>query len=356
MIIVRPEAYRQYPAGHNRFTLVVEERFSDQIRLEPPSRYEAWDTVTAGPDRSLSDLLRSGIPTDSDVLVVAQDDRLLTAPAAEVGPDRTVATLRAGTGPFALDQLGGLLAALEKTDPTTLDVAGTALGDAVAGAGGLVLEEALTGAVAKMTFTAPAWSRTDTGTFRTGTAQSAFAGLRSLDLTGAGTSVTGQIAVKGWSVVRTREPDTAACQELFEKLSGLFHYPLVLTVEDGSVTEMKATETGSASAATTLTQLFATDPGQAKVTGLEFGLNPAVPQLPFNSESNAVGTGKAAASVHLVLGALPQTGFEVVLDCATSSLSVLGGDAPLAGAGTAPTAQGPRRRMNRVSSASCGCH
>ncbi|MCQ0002677.1 hypothetical protein [Streptomyces sudanensis] len=99
MIIVRPDAYRQYPAGHSRFTLVLERRFSDDVRIEPPSRYETWDTVAVEPGRSLADVLRSDVPQDGDVLVVAEDDRLLTAPDSEVGPHRTVAALRAGTGP-----------------------------------------------------------------------------------------------------------------------------------------------------------------------------------------------------------------------------------------------------------------
>jgi hypothetical protein len=86
------------------------------------------------------------------------------------------------------------------------------------------------------------------------------------------------------------------------------------------------------------------------------GINPAAPRLPFNSESNAVGTGRAAASVHLVLGSLPRGEFQIVLDCATSSLTALDGAAPLAGAGTTAAGSGPRRRMNRVTAASCGCH
>ncbi|MFB7513045.1 hypothetical protein [Streptomyces sp. NPDC056144] len=362
MIIVRPDAYRQYPAGRNRFVLVLEQQFSGSFRIEPPSRYEAWDTVTAEPGRSLTDVLRSGIPQDTDVLVVAQDARLLTAPAAQVGPHRTVAALRAGTGPFALDQLRGLLAALEKTDPDALGRTRAVLGDALAAAGGLVIEEPLTASVAKMAFAAPTWSRTDTGTFLPGVVQSAPTGLQRLDLTSAGTTLTGQIAVKGWSVVRTRADDQARSQELFEKLSGLSHYPLVLTVEDGTVTDMKATETGSATAAAALTRLFAADPHHAEVTGLEFGTNPVAPQLPFNSESNAAATGKAAASVHLLLGTLPRTEFQIVLDCATSSLTALGGTTPLAGAGagagaaSASAGQSPRRRMNRVTAASCGCH
>ncbi|GAB2788643.1 hypothetical protein [Streptomyces daliensis] len=367
MIVVRPGAYRQYPAGHNRFALVLEQRFRDHVRIESPSRYGAWDTVTAEPGRTLTDVLRSDVPQDSDVLIVAQDDRLLTAPDSEVGPRRTVAALRAGTGPLALDQLGTLLTSLEKTDPEALGLADAALGDAIATSGGLVLEEALTESVAKMAFTAPVRSRTGTGAFRPGTVRSAPAGLRGLDLTGDGAGgtdgtgstavpVTGQIAVKGWPVVRAREPRPAACQELFEKLTGLSHYPLVLTVEDGTVTDMKATEPGTATAATALARLFADDRGHAEVTGLEFGLNPAAPQLPFNSESNAASTGRAAVSVHLVLGELPRTAFQLVLDCATSSLTGLGGTAPLAGAGTAPAGQQPRRRMNRVTAANCGCH
>ncbi|MCP9963478.1 hypothetical protein LUX05_22670 [Streptomyces somaliensis] len=226
----------------------------------------------------------------------------------------------------------------------------------MAAAGGLVLEETLTGSVAEVAFTAPTWSRSDTGAFRPGVVQSAPTGMRRLDLAGAGTSVTGQVAAKGWSVVRTRESDTGACRQLFEKLSGLFHYPLVLTVEDGAVTDMKAAEAGSATAAAALARLFTADAGHARVTGLEFGLNPAAPPLPFNCESNAVATGRAAVSVHLVLGAPPLTAFQVVLDCATSFLTAPGGTAALAGAGTAFATRAPRRRTNRAAAADCGCH
>ncbi|MFJ3439223.1 hypothetical protein ACIPMU_37595 [Streptomyces cyaneofuscatus] len=357
MIIVRPDAYRQYPVGRNRFTLVLERWLSEYIQIEPPSRYETWDTLPVEPGRSLSDVLRSDIPQDSDVLVVAQDGRLLTAPASEVGPRRTVAVLRAGTGSFALDQLGKLFVALEKSDPEALGAVGAALGEAAVTAGGLVLEDPLTESIAKVTFSVPAWSRTDdTGSFRPAVVQSAPAGLRRLDLSATGSSVTGQIAVKGWSVVRGPESDTAAGQELYEKLSGLFHYPLVLTVEEGKVTDTKATEAGSAIAAAALTHFFTAAPGRTEVTALEFGLNPAVPHLPFNCESNAVGTGKASASIHLVLGTLPLTEFEIVLDCVTSSLTALGGTTPLAGAGTVLAEQSPRRRMNRVIAANCGCH
>ncbi|UYQ62885.1 hypothetical protein [Streptomyces peucetius] len=336
--------------------LVLEERFSGSFRIEPSSRHEVCDTVTAEAGQSLTGVLRSGVPEDSDILVVAHDDGLLTAPGTEVGPHRTVAALRAGTGPLALDQLGSLLGSLEKADPNALATTGATLRDAVAAAGGLVLEEALTDSVAKMTSAAPAWSRTDSGSFVPGAVQSAPTGLQRLDLTSVGTTVTGQVAVKGWSVVRTRATGTARCQELFEKLSGLSHYPLVLTVEDGAVTDMKATEAGSAAAAAALTELFAADRGHAEVTGLEFGINPAAPQLPFNSESNAAATGRTAASVHLLLGSLPLNEFQIVLDCATSSLTALGGTAPLAGAGTAAAGAAPRRRMNRVTAASCGCH
>ncbi|MFT2015270.1 hypothetical protein ACMA1D_05395 [Streptomyces sp. 796.1] len=355
MIVVHPEVYRQYAAGRNRFTLVLERRFSDSFQIEPPSRYEAWDTVTAEPGQSLTDVLRVSVPQESDVLVVAHDDRLLTAPAIEVGPHRTVATLRAGTGPLALDQLRGLVGTLEKTNPHALGLTSTVLSEACAEAGGLTIEETLTGAVAKVTFAEPTWSRTDTGAFTPGAVQCALAGSQRLDLESASTSVVGQIAVKGWCVVRTRVPDTARCSEIFDKLSGLSHYPLVLTVENGMVADIKATESGSATAATALADLLSEDPGHAVVTGLEFGLNPDAPRMPFNCEANAVSTGRAVASAHVLLGSLPRTEFQLVLDCSTSSVMALGGTTPIAGVGTA-TAPAPRRRMNRVIAANCGCH
>lgn len=355
MIIIRPEAYRQYMTGRNRFVLVLEKKFADSFQIEPSHNYRECVTVTAEPGLCLTDLVRSDIAEDSNVLVVAESDVLLMAPANEVGPGRTIATIRAGTGPLALGQLRTLLESLEKADPTAVRQAGEKMAEALRSAGGLVLEDPLTESLAKMTFSAPTWSWTDTGAFQPGIAQSAPTGRQQLAADGPDATVTGQIAVKGWSVVRSRTPNSGRCQELFERLSPLSHYPLVLTVENAEVTGLKAAEPGSAKAAEALEQLFTTASGHRRVAGFEFGLNTAAPLLPFNCESNAASTGKGTASVHLVLGSLPHTELQIVLDCATSTLTALGDTVPLAGAGTAAQAR-TRRRMNRVTAASCGCH
>ncbi|MFJ8673187.1 hypothetical protein [Streptomyces sp. NPDC093589] len=359
MIVVRPDAYRQYMTGRKRFVLILEEQFMDSFDIEHGTRYEQYTKVTAEPGRPLADILSREVREGSDVLVIAEHDLLLTAPAVAIGPERTVATLRAGTGPLALNQVSALLEALEKTDPDAVRQGADTLTAALNAAGGLTLDDPLTGSLAKLTYAHPTWSWTDTGVFQPGVVQAAPAGRHRLSADGVGTVITGQIAVKGWPVVRSRTSGTEQSRKLFEQLTALSHYPLVLTAEDGTVSDLRAAEAGSAKAAVALEQLFTTDPGHSRVAGLEFGLNNAVPLLPFNSESNATGTGKATTSVHLVLGSLPTTPLQVVLPCSISTLTALDSTTPLAGAGTAAQGDGstrPRRRMNRVTSAGCGCH
>ncbi|MGK5730976.1 hypothetical protein [Streptomyces sp. URMC 124] len=356
MIIVRPEAYRQYPVGRTHFVLVLEKALADFFRLEGGGRHEQYATVTAGPGRTLGDILRTEVPDDSDVLVIATADALLTAPSADIGPGRTVAVVRAGQGPLALDQAGTVLTGLEKTDPDAVQARADRLTEALAGSGGLQIEDALTGSVARLTYDRPTWSRTDGGLFQPGAVRTAPTGRLRLaaDLTGA--ALSGQITVKGWPVVRARSASADRRHEIYEQLTGLSHYPLVLTVENGAVTDLKAAATGSGTAAAELERLFADHPDHALVSGVEFGLSSGTQPLPFNTEGNSAATGKAAVSAHIVLGALPQTPYQLTLACSTSTVTALGGTEPLAGAGTESGEARPRRRMNRVTSASCGCH
>lgn len=357
MIVVRPEAYRQYVAGRNRFVLVVEKALADFFRLEHGTRHEHHATVLAEPGRTLADVLRSDVPENSDVLVVAAADSLLTAPTVEIGPGRTVAAVRTGTGPLALDQTRSLLEALERTDPGEVQRHADALAEALAAAGGLRIEDPLTGSLAEAGFARPTWSRSDVGAFKPGAVQLAPTGRLRLATDVTGTTLSGQIAVKGWPVVHSRTGDDARRHELYEGLTGLSHHPLVLTVDDGTVTDLKAAASGSAAAATALESLFAEDPGHCAVSGVGFGLSPATQPLPFHTEANASATGRAKASVHVVLGALPRTPYQLTLACATSTVTAAGGTGALAGSGT-ETGEGgrPRRRMNRVTASSCGCH
>lgn len=348
MIIVRPDLYRQYPTGRNRFTLVVEQRFSDIVRIDPPHRYQDWRKVTASQDSTLTDILRSEVPDGSDVLVVAGDDLLLSAPAREVGPGRAVATLRAGTGPLTHDRLRALLRSLEESDPAAIRRTAEALTGALAEAAGLALTDPLTRSLATVTGTGLGGEGPATGTFRPGVAQAAPAGRQQL----TGAVVDGRVAVKGRPVVYGRRPVPGLWQEWYEKLSALSHYPLVLTVQDGVVTGMKAAESGSALAAAALSALFTADPGHARVTGLEFGLNPTVPRLPFSTESNIAAAGGGTASVHLVLGSSEVTEYQLVLGCATSTLTAVGDPTPLAGAGTAAE-RSPRRPQPAAAVRAC---
>ncbi|MCF3103545.1 hypothetical protein IPZ58_18430 [Streptomyces roseoverticillatus] len=356
MIIVRPEAYRQYPVGRTRFVLVLEKELAGFFRLDGGSRYEQSAVVTADPGRTLGDILRTEVPDNCDVLVIATADALLTAPAADVGPGRTVAAIRAGQGPLALDQAGTVLTALEKTDPAEVQARADRLTSALAASGGLRLTEALTGSVAELTYDRPTWSRTDTGLFQPGAVRTAPTGRLRLATDVTGTALSGQITVKGWPVVRARSASADRRHEIYEQLTGLSHYPLVLTVDNGAVTDLKAAATGSGTAAAELERLFAEHPDHALVSGIEFGLSSGTQPLPFNTEANSAAAGKAAVSAHIVLGALPQTPYQLTLACSTSTVTAPGSTEALAGTGTESGGERPRRRMNRVTSASCGCH
>ncbi|GHF28832.1 hypothetical protein GCM10010218_07480 [Streptomyces mashuensis] len=350
-VVVRPGRYRQFPSGHRRFALVVEQGAADSFQVEAAaggSPYEECRTVVAAPGHTLADLLRTELPDDCDVLVVAAADALLSAPPAAVGPGRTVATVRAGgEGPAGV-RARALLAALEQSDPGDLRCRAEELASAVDGAAGLRVDDPLTGATAVLSYASPTWSEWDAGFFRPGSALPAPTGRLRLAAGAAatGSGLDGQVTVKGRPVVRARDARAGSAQQVYERLTGLFHYPLVLSVDHGTVTGLKAAAAGSAAAGAELERLFALHPGHALAGALEFGLNTAVAAQPFNTEANAAATGRATASAHLVLGSLGHTPYELALPLSTSTVGALGTGTPLAGAGTDPA--GDRARRHQV--------
>ncbi|MFF3418806.1 hypothetical protein ACFYW9_29555 [Streptomyces sp. NPDC002698] len=299
----------------------------------------------------LAELLRTAVPEDAAVLALVRPD---TPPGPEpvALPGQTVAVVPVQPGPGAAEHAAGLLRLLELADPETERAAADRLRSRLASGGPLRLNDALTGSQALLTLEGGSW-RERAGMFSAGSVHTAPNGSLRWDPAAPPSAdrLTGQVAVKGWPVV-TGAPgtDPAQLRQYYERLAALTHFPLVVTFEHGAVTDMKPASGGSGQAAAALGELVGTAAGGGAVTAVEFGVALGRQPLPFNTQANLASARTAGPSVRLWLGQLSRPGWQVSLECATSVLSDEAGT-PLAGALAAP-----RRRLNRVSSAGCGCH
>ncbi|QIP84228.1 hypothetical protein GLX30_09525 [Streptomyces sp. Tu 2975] len=151
MIVVRPEVLAAYPVGGKHFTVIVESPLARSIRIEGRNPGGAEPSLIAvEPSASLAALLTTTVPADSDVLVLATRDPLLSAPPEAVGPSRVVVGARLCEGPLAQERLRRLLTAMERTRPDATAHQGRRMLLAMREPGGLTLHEPLTGSMAAL--------------------------------------------------------------------------------------------------------------------------------------------------------------------------------------------------------------
>ena len=370
---VAPGTYRQYTARHHQFCLVTDDTLTTAVTLAgSDDAYSLVSRINAPAGTTLADLLTGQLPDDTDVLILTTRTELTTAPT-ELIADRTIAVLHLPDN----DTVGELLQALQDSDPQH----GSArhLRSALETGQALSVTDQLTGVAATLTPESHATLVTaDLGPFHPGTLHHAPNGWITLS-TDQALPFNGQVAVKGRPAVHATATGTATAaerQRAYEGLLPLTRYPLVLTIEDGTVTDIKAVDGGSDSAAHTLQTLFDQNPHHRRITAIGFGLNPAVPALRANTATHRARATTKGPTAHLTLGGLDGS-LQLLLPLDSSRIETTDGHTTLAPgtttrdpaetnetgesgesgetcAITPPTTTG--RKLNRVRSSSCGCH
>jgi hypothetical protein len=164
--------------------------------------------------------------------------------------------------------------------------------------------------------------------------------------------LNGTLTLSGWPIVhRANDPDDAPEQQrLFSELANLVAHPVQLTVAAGVIEAVTTADSAAKPAAEALDRLLGEDPRYRVIWELGFGLNTDMDALPANCGPNEV-YGARSGVVHLGLGITPHTRFALAFLCPRSSL--LTADATAVLGRRLDTYRG---RMNRVSTAGCGCH
>lgn len=366
VVKVTPSAYRQFADRHRHFYLVTDAHLHDALHTFEDGPYSSTERIAAPAGTTLGDLLRERIPEDADVLVVASRPELGVAADEAIGPHRTVVAVPVADGDThtKLADAAELLRSLQDTDPAHDEQ--TRLRSLLTAGGGLIFSDELTGASATLGDSTGVVVRGSFGSFRPGTLHTAPNGWLSADNAAGGPlPLSGELAAKGWPAVYAGTGSGQERRPLYEGLLPLSRYPVVLTVDQGIVTDVKGVESGSDGAAETLLRLFEADDRYRQIRTVGFGTNPAVPALRSNSEIHRVQAGRRGPSPYVLLGAPGAGTLEVLLHLESSEVSTATGEILAPGAAVvaevceippAGTAGRTRGKMNRVRSASCGCH
>ncbi|MFF7633620.1 hypothetical protein ACFZB9_10780 [Kitasatospora sp. NPDC008050] len=355
------DAFGQFGEPVETFCLITAEGGGEHLDLRPGEGCSQVLHRTLAPGASLGELIAADTPPDAHVLAVCPG-RFLDSPTQPQLGARTLAVLPAGSTPLTDEAVRYFLrSAATRTDIERQAATAEEFFDRVGASERLAITDDVTGSEAEFDHTLGdcVWNQQagvlepgDQQIFPAGKLSVTAAEITTFDPSARLLGLTGDLTLRGWPIVhRHADPaDAADQQRLFQALTPLVSHAVVLRVAGGHIENVTPHDSGGKSAAEALEQLLTEDPRYRVIWELGFGINTTTEIIPANCGPNEV-YGATGGVVNLGLGITPTTRFALAFLCPRSSLLASDGSAVL-GARKAVR----RGRLQRVSSAGCGCH
>ncbi|MEU2868486.1 hypothetical protein ABZ769_04685 [Streptomyces olivoreticuli] len=351
--------FGQFGAPSGTFCLVTDEPGHRTIHCRP-GKYDRVLHLTLPPAVSLGELLAQHVPPGAHVLV-ACPGRFLASPGPRELGDRRLVVLPAGSTPLTAGHVRYLLQTAAHTDIARQEAMAEEFFDRAGTTERLLITDDDAGTEAEFDLTSPdcVWNQQagvlgdgEQQIFPPGKLSATAAEITTFSADARLSGLTGALTLRGWPVVhRGADPDDAPGQQrLFEALAPLVNLPVRLDVAGGLITGVTPGQPSAAPAARALEELLSAEPLYRTIWELGFGINTDTEIVPANCGPNEV-YGAGHGVVNLGLGVTPTTRFALAFLMPRSSLLTSDGTA-LLGARKAVR----RGRMQRVSSAGCGCH
>jgi len=352
--------FEQFGDPAETFCLITSEQYGEPLSVLPGDGCSRVLRLTLPPQARLGELIAGHTPKDAHVLAVCPG-RFLDSPSEEELGARKLAVLPAGSTPLTDEHVGYFLRTAARTDVARQSATAEEFFDLVAGSDRLTVVDDVSGTEAEFDHTAGdvVWNQQagvlepgDQQLFPPGKLSVTAADITTFDADARLAGLNGDLTLRGWPIVHRHEDpaDGADQQSLFEALTPLVAHAVTLHVTAGRVEGITPQSAAAAPAAQALEKLLTDDPRYRVVWELGFGINTGTEVIPANCGPNEV-YGATHGVVNLGLGVTPTTRFALAFLCPRSSLVTADGTAVL-GARKAVR----RGRMQRVSSASCGCH
>ncbi|MEV0222903.1 hypothetical protein [Streptomyces sp. NPDC050704] len=353
--------FSQFGDPVETFCLITSEGSGEMTGLLPGSGYSRVHHLSLPLTKSLGELLSEGsVPPDAHVLAVCPG-RFLDSPSPDDLGKRKLAVMPAGSTPLTTEYVDYFLRSAVRTDTALQTATAEEFFERVGDSDGLTIVDDSTGSEATFDYTAGdcVWNQQagvlepgDQQIFPSGKLSVTAAEITTFEPEARLLGLNGDLTLHGWPIVHrhTDPTDGTDQQRLFEALTPLVSHPVTLRVAGGSIEGVTPRSAGARSAAAALESLLDDDPRYRVIWELGFGINTTTEIIPANCGPNEV-YGATSGVVNLGLGITPTTRFALAFLCPRSSLLTSDGN-PVLGARKAVR----RGRMQRVSSASCGCH
>ncbi|OAA19855.1 hypothetical protein UG55_10845 [Frankia sp. EI5c] len=328
--VVHPDRHREFGNPSDTFLLLTQADRAGDFTLAPGTRYrhQAVGTIEAG--EPLDAVLRSHrCPAGADIFVVCPDRFVAPPEPAALGPDRRLAVMPCGSTPMTDEQVAYFLAVVENTDPVALGSRAERLFGALSATSYVWLTAQREGTSATFGISADYdWNQQagalcpgDQQIAPAGEASAAPSGLYRFD-TSQRLDLSGAITLLGAPIVhRGEDPEGIEEQAaLFRDLDALRESPVILTLAQGLVTDVRPTEPAGKGAVAALTELYAADDAYRVVREFGIGLNPVLRQQPGNCGLNEMFGGNDGV-VHLGFGLTPLTRYALTFTCADTVMT-----------------------------------
>ncbi|WP_050511972.1 hypothetical protein [Streptomyces rimosus] len=350
----------QFGAPAETFCLITTEQYAEPLSLLPGDGCSRVLRLTLPPGARLGEVIEQSVPEGAHVLAVCPG-RFLDSPAERELGGRKLAVLPAGSTPLTGEQIGYFLRTAARTDADRQARVAEEFFDRVGESRRLTIVDDASGTEAEFDHELGdcVWNQ-QAGVMEPGDQQIFPPGKLSVTAAEITTfapdarllGLNGDLTLRGWPIVHRHEDpaDGPDQQRLFEALTPLVANAVTLHITAGSIEGVTPQTAAAAPAAAELDKLLTDDPRYRVIWELGFGINTTTEVIPANCGPNEV-YGATGGVVNLGLGVTPATRFALAFLCPRSSLLTSDGTAVL-GARKAVR----RGRMQRISSAGCGCH
>lgn len=351
--------FGQFGDPAEKFYLITSDQYGESFSLSPGDGCSRVLRLTLPPATSIGELIAAGTPEDAHVLAVCPG-RFLTSPTeGELGA-RKLAVLPAGSTPLTDEHVGYFLRTAARTDAALQTRTAEDFFDLVGDSDRVTVVDDASGTEAEFDHTAGdvVWNQQagvmepgDQQIFPAGKLSVTAADITAFEADARLVGLNGDLTLRGWPIVHRGE-DPADCgdqQRLFDALSPLVANAVTLHVSGDSSTvsprrrQLRPRRQRSWRSCSPTTRATAS-------SGSSAGINTGTEIIPANCGPNEV-YGATGGVINLGLGVTPTTRFALAFLCPRSSLVTSDGTAVL-GARKAVR----RGRMQRISSAGCGCH
>lgn len=351
---VHPDRHRQFGARNPEFCLVTDYGNSHAVELRPSLYYGRVSHCALEPGETLEDFLSSRAPHLADILVLAPGV-FLSSPAPDViGPNRKLSVFPCASTPVTPEQLAYFVEVCERTPHDAILARCDAAIDAVEAADSVDILDRRHGTSATLRDLSDYVWNVQAGTLTGGQQQIAPNGELSatpLDIMEFSEDrrleLNGELTLSGTPIVHRSEntDDISGQAALYERFATLVDDPVSLSIENGTIVEVRPHAQTSKPATEALEGLFGEDRRYQVIWEFGLGLNDLISPVAGNCGLNEVCGGRGML-LHIGLGLTPLMRFALTFQCRSSSVRAESMEL---------ATPFPRRTLIRQRRSTCGC-